>query len=45
VLDANPLDSITNVRKINAVYLGGKDVPRAAMREKWQAEWRAKGQL
>jgi imidazolonepropionase-like amidohydrolase len=45
VLDANPLDSISNVRKINAVYLGGKDVPRAAMREKWQAEWRAKGQL
>jgi imidazolonepropionase-like amidohydrolase len=45
VLDANPLDSIANVRKINAVYLGGKDVPRAAMRAKWQAEWRAKGQL
>ena len=45
VLDANPLDNIANVRKINAVYLRGKDVARAAMRAKWQAEWRAKGQL
>ncbi len=43
VLDANPLDNIANVRKINAVYLRGKEVPRAAMRAKWQDEWRAKG--
>ncbi|MGE0862750.1 MAG: amidohydrolase family protein [Vicinamibacterales bacterium] len=28
VLDANPLDDITNTRKISAVYLGGAAVPR-----------------
>ena len=28
VLDANPLDNITNIRKINAVYLRGVAVPR-----------------
>ena len=28
VLDANPLDDITNTRKINAVYLRGMAVPR-----------------
>ena len=28
VLDANPLDDITNTRKINAVYLRGVAVPR-----------------
>jgi len=28
VLDANPLDNITNTRKINAVYLRGVAVPR-----------------
>jgi imidazolonepropionase-like amidohydrolase len=28
VLDANPLDDITNTRKINAVYLRGAAVPR-----------------
>jgi imidazolonepropionase-like amidohydrolase len=28
VLDANPLDDITNTRKINAVYLRGTVVPR-----------------
>ena len=28
VLDANPLDDITNTRKINAVYLRGTAVPR-----------------
>jgi imidazolonepropionase-like amidohydrolase len=45
VLDANPLDNISNVRKINAVYLRGEAVDRAALRAKWQAQWRAKGQL
>jgi imidazolonepropionase-like amidohydrolase len=29
VLDANPLDDITNTRKINAVYLRGVAVNRA----------------
>jgi imidazolonepropionase-like amidohydrolase len=32
VLDANPLDDITNTRKISAVYLGGTEVDRAAAR-------------
>jgi imidazolonepropionase-like amidohydrolase len=37
VLDANPLDDITNTRRINKVYLRGQEVPRAAMAAKWQA--------
>lgn len=45
VLDANPLDDIANVRKINAVYLRGAAVDRAGLRAKWQAQWREKGQL
>jgi imidazolonepropionase-like amidohydrolase len=32
VLDANPLDDITNTRKINAVYSRGAALDRAAMR-------------
>jgi len=35
VLDANPLDDITNTRKINAVYLRGTAVDRAALRARW----------
>jgi imidazolonepropionase-like amidohydrolase len=45
VLDANPLDDIANVRKINAVYLRGQEVDRAGLRAKWQAQWRALSQL
>jgi imidazolonepropionase-like amidohydrolase len=45
VLDADPLDNIANVRKINAVYLRGEAVDRAGLRAKWQAQWREKGQL
>jgi imidazolonepropionase-like amidohydrolase len=41
VLDANPLDDITNTRRINRVYMRGVEVPRAEMRAKWQAEFRA----
>jgi imidazolonepropionase-like amidohydrolase len=41
VLDANPLDDITNTRRINRVYMRGKEVPRAEMRAKWQSEFRA----
>lgn len=37
VLDANPLDDITNTRKINTVYLRGQEVPRAALRANWQS--------
>src|SRR6185295_2852266 len=32
VLDANPLDNITNTRKIAKVYIRGKEVDRAALR-------------
>lgn len=35
VLDANPLDDITNTRRINAVYLRGAAVDRAALRARW----------
>jgi imidazolonepropionase-like amidohydrolase len=32
VLDANPLDNITNTRRINKVYLRGKEVDRTALK-------------
>ena len=35
VLDANPLDDITNTRRINAVYIRGAAVDRAGLRSKW----------
>jgi imidazolonepropionase-like amidohydrolase len=35
VLDANPLESITNTRRIDSVYLNGKKVDRAALRTAW----------
>jgi imidazolonepropionase-like amidohydrolase len=34
VLDANPLDNITNTRKINKVYLRGAEIDRAALKAK-----------
>jgi imidazolonepropionase-like amidohydrolase len=40
VLDANPLDDITNTRRIASVYLRGQPVPRAALQAKWQEEFR-----
>lgn len=43
VLNANPLDSIANTRKIYKVYLRGQEVDRASMRAKWQAEWSGSG--
>jgi imidazolonepropionase-like amidohydrolase len=45
VLDANPLDNIANVRKINAVYMRGRAVDRAGLRAKWQSQWSGKSQL
>jgi imidazolonepropionase-like amidohydrolase len=45
VLDANPLESIANVRKINAVWLRGQPVDRAGLRAKWEAQWREKGMM
>jgi imidazolonepropionase-like amidohydrolase len=38
VLDANPLDDIANTRRIDKVYLRGKEIPRAALSAKWQAK-------
>ena len=38
VLDANPLDDITNTRRITAVYLRGAAVDRASLRAKWAAQ-------
>jgi imidazolonepropionase-like amidohydrolase len=35
VLDANPLDNITNTRRIASVYLRGAAVDRAALRARW----------
>jgi imidazolonepropionase-like amidohydrolase len=43
VLDANPLENIANTRRINKVYLRGKEVDRAGMRAKWQAHWKTTG--
>jgi imidazolonepropionase-like amidohydrolase len=40
VLDANPLESIANTRRISKVYLRGQEVPRAALAAKWQAQFR-----
>ena len=45
VLDANPLESISNTRQINKVYLRGAEVPRAAMAAKWQAQFRRAASL
>ena len=35
VLDANPLDDITNTRRISKVFLRGHEVDRAGLRAKW----------
>ena len=35
VLDANPLDDITNTRRISSVYLRGSMVDRAGLRGRW----------
>jgi imidazolonepropionase-like amidohydrolase len=40
VLDANPLENISNTRRINKVFLRGHEVPRDAMAAKWQAQFR-----
>jgi imidazolonepropionase-like amidohydrolase len=40
VLNANPLDSISNTRKIDKVYLRGTEVPRAEFAKRWQAKFK-----
>jgi imidazolonepropionase-like amidohydrolase len=44
VLDANPLENIANSRRINKVFLRGKEVDRARLRARWHAEWNGKTQ-
>src|SRR5437764_13109510 len=39
VLDANPLDNISNTRRIDRVFLRGEEVPRAAFAAKWQGQF------
>ena len=38
VLDANPLEDITNTRRISEVYLRGEKVDRAALRAGWTGQ-------
>lgn len=38
VLNANPLDNISNTRKIDRVYLRGAEVPRVQYAAKWRAQ-------
>ena len=45
VLDANPLDSVANMRRINAVYIRGQAVDRAGLRAKWQGQFKEKGMM
>ena len=43
VLDANPLESIVNTRRIGRVYLRGAELDRKALREKFMAGAKAAG--
>ncbi len=40
VLDASPLERISNTRRIHTVYLRGQEVDRAALKARWQARFR-----
>jgi imidazolonepropionase-like amidohydrolase len=40
VLDANPLENISNTRRIDKVFLRGEEVPRADYAAKWRAGFR-----
>ena len=42
VLDANPLDDITNTRRISAAYLRGAQVDRAGLKARWASALRLK---
>ena len=44
VLDANPLDDITNTRSIDTVYMRGVEVDRAGLRAGWAAGAAAGGE-
>ena len=41
VLNANPLDDIKNLRKIDRVVLRGTQVDRAGLAAKFKAKWEA----
>ena len=43
VLDANPFDSVADVRRINAVRLRGKQVDRAVLRANWERSGARRG--
>jgi imidazolonepropionase-like amidohydrolase len=36
VLEANPLENISNTRKINKVFLRGNEIPRSALAARWR---------
>jgi imidazolonepropionase-like amidohydrolase len=38
VLDANPLEDITNTRRISRVFLRGAEVDRARLRREWTSQ-------
>jgi imidazolonepropionase-like amidohydrolase len=42
VLDANPLEAITNTRRISMIYLRGKELDRQALRAGLMTPLRAK---
>ena len=39
VLTANPLDNVSNTRKIEKVYLRGTEVPRAEFAKRWRGSF------
>ncbi|GLR72659.1 organophopsphate acid anhydrase [Agaribacter marinus] len=39
VLDANPLDDITNTRKISQVFIRGKAIDRDGLKANWRKSW------
>jgi hypothetical protein len=43
VLNANPLETISNTRRIDKVYLRGEEVNRAALEARWQARFKDTG--
>jgi imidazolonepropionase-like amidohydrolase len=43
VLNGNPLDHMKNTRNISAVYVDGKAIDRAGMRERWAREFKTYG--
>jgi imidazolonepropionase-like amidohydrolase len=40
VLDANPLDDITQTRRISRVFLRGQEVDRARLRDEWSGDFK-----